>query len=287
MATPTLPSLNSEGVKTLNLFLRQIEKQLNADVLTLVGPIQAGVEHKMRSALEPMKERQKKLAIILQTAGGVVEVAERMVGVVRHFYPEVAFIIPDVALSAGTVFAMSGDEIMMDYHSCLGPIDPQVEREGKLVPALSYLIQYERLVEKSRQGTLTDAEFAMLSRFDLAELHLFEMARDLSISLLVKWLAAYKFKDWTVTETRKLPVSEDDRKARAEEIAKALMENSRWGSHGRGIPMKVLREELNLRIDDLGGRPELRDVTQRYFSLVVDFMVKNQFVHFAHSRVYV
>jgi hypothetical protein len=107
-----------------------------------------------------------------------------MVNVIRHFYDEVVFIVPDVALSAGTVFVMSGDEILMDYYSCLGPIDPQVERDGKLVPALSYLVQYDRLIDKATAGTLTNAEFAILNKHDLAELHQFEMARDLSISLL-------------------------------------------------------------------------------------------------------
>lgn len=37
---------------------------------------------------------------------------------------------------------------------------------------------------------------------DLAELHQFELARDLSITLLKQWLTTYKFKDWTRTETR-------------------------------------------------------------------------------------
>jgi ClpP class serine protease len=63
----------------------------------------------------------------------------------------VVFLVPDVALSAGTILAMSGDAIMMDYFACLGPIDPQVEREGKLVPVLSCLEPYDRWVVKSQQ----------------------------------------------------------------------------------------------------------------------------------------
>ena len=57
---------------------------------------------------------------------------------------------------------------------------------------------------------------------DLAEMHQFEMARDLSISLLKQWLATYKFKDWTTTETNQTTVAPSMRVARAEAIAVPL-----------------------------------------------------------------
>lgn len=279
-------NLNHEAETKLHSLLIEIEIELHADVLTLLGPIRDGVEHKVRNALEPLDPKRDKLAVVVHTNGGLVEVAERIVHIIRHYYQEVVFVVPDVAMSAGTVFVMSGDAIMMDYFSCLGPIDPQVVRDDKFVPALSYLVQYDRLIEKAKNGSLTDAEFAILSRFDLAELHQFEMARDLSISLLVKWLATYKFKDWTKTETRKREVTPDERERRAEEIAKLLMDNRRWGSHGRGIPMKTLRDELNLRIDDFGQNPKLSALIRLYYSLAVDYVTRNKFGHLAHSRCF-
>ena len=92
----------------------------------------------------------------------------------------------------------------MDYFSCLGPIDPQIEKEEKLVPALSYLNRFARLNEKSQSGELTTAEYALLSKLDLGELYQFEQARELSIELLIDW---YKFKDWEKTETQGTAVS--------------------------------------------------------------------------------
>jgi hypothetical protein len=90
------------------------------------------------------------------------------------------------------------------------------------------------------------------------------MARELSISLLRKWLATYKFKDWVVSKSRQRPVTQEDRERRAEKIANRLMENQRWGSHGRGIPMSVLRDELKLKIDDFGADRELSGLIRRY-----------------------
>ena len=83
--------------------------------------------------------------------------------------------MPDCAYSAGTIFCMSGDEIMMDYFSVLGPIDPQVQnKEGRFVPALGYLDKVSSLLEKAKNGTLTNVEFLILKDFDLAELRAYE-----------------------------------------------------------------------------------------------------------------
>jgi membrane-bound ClpP family serine protease len=207
-----------------------------------------------------------------------------MVNVIRHFYQEVVFVVPNLAMSAGTILAMSGDAIMMDYFACLGPIDPQVERDGKLVPALSYLLQWDRFVGKSQNGTLTDAEFLIMRGMDLAELHQFEMARDLSISLLKQWLATYKFKDWTTTETNQTKVTHAMRVARAEEIAVRLMKHDEWGSHGRAISMRVLQQELKLRIDDFGTDAVLASKLSSYFELLTDYMNRNKFENYVHSR---
>ena len=63
-------------------------------------------------------------------------------------------------------------------------------------------MQFDRLVEKSKTGDLTDAEMAfLLKRFDPGELYQYEQERELSIELLKEWLVKFKFKDWVVTET--------------------------------------------------------------------------------------
>jgi hypothetical protein len=189
-------------------------------------------------------------------------------------------------MSAGTVLVMSGDSIMMDYFACLGPIDPQIPKDDKLIPALSYLVQFNRLIEKSLAGTLSAAEFALLQKLDLAELHLFEEARELSVSLLKQWLTAYKFKHWNKTETRGLTVSDEEKAMRAQEIADNLSNNQRWHSHGRGIPLNVLREELKLKIDDFGADPELAILIRRYHALARDFMTLYSIPHFIHTRAF-
>ena len=214
------------------------------------------------------------LAIILYTPGGVVETVERMVQIIRNFYRKVIVIVPDSAMSAGTVFTLSADEIMMDYFSRLGPIDPQIWKEGRLIPALSYIKQYEKLNEKASKNELTTLEYAMSKQLDLGELYQFEQARELSKELLIKWLSEYKFKDWIKTETRQLDVTDEMKKERAEEIADILNNPERWHSHSRGINMLTVRKVLNLKIDDYSENLLLRDSIKRYFGLLYDYITR-------------
>jgi hypothetical protein len=263
--------------KQLDHFSGEIEKKLGADAMAIVGPLYAGLDDAVRDAIEKRRDKaplKTGLAIILDTVGGIIEVVERMVNTIRHHYAEVTMIIPGRAMSAGTVFAMAGDRIMMDYYSCLGPIDPQIERNGKLVPALSYLVQYDRLKERAAAGEITTAEMVLLQQLDLAELHSFEEARELSNTLLKEWLAKYKFKDWKETETRKVAVDDALREQRALEVAQKLMDHQKWHSHGRPIPMEVLRRELNLKIDDFGADADLSRNIRQYHEFLTEYMAK-------------
>jgi hypothetical protein len=208
------------------------------------------------------------------------------VDTIRHHYQEVDFFIPGTAMSAGTVLVMSGDAIHMDYYSRLGPIDPQVQRpNGGWVPASGYLVQYERLLQKDRDGTLTTTEAAiLLEKFDQAEMHLFEQARELTITLLKEWLAKYKFKNWLVTQTSRRQVTAQDRIDRAAAIAEALNDTQRWHSHNRGISMDVLTRELKLVIADFGQVPELSKRLRSYHKLLTDYMLRRSQLMVIHTR---
>jgi ClpP class serine protease len=251
------------------------------DVLAYIGPIYAGSDDAIRDAVEwrekRSSKRRPKLVVILETVGGFIEVVQRIADTFRHHYQHVEFVVPNHAMSAGTVLVMSGDAIWMDYYAVLGPIDPQIERElpdgsKRFVPALGYLHKYEELIAKAAAGTLTSAEMAyLINRFDPAELHQFEQARDLSKALLKEWLAKYKFKDWLETETTKTPVTAAMREKRAEEIAEMLNDTKLWHTHSRGISMAVLRRDLNLKVDDFGAKPGLNARIREYYKALSDY----------------
>ncbi len=150
-----------------------------------------------------------------------------------------------------------------------------------MVPALGYLEQYKRLIDKSAAGNLTTAELAyLINKFDPAELYMYEQARELSISLLKEWLVKYKFKNWRRTKTRKLKVTKAMRVKRAEEIGNLLNKIDKWNSHGRGIHMSILRRDLKLVIEDFGRNPKLNAGIKEYHQLLENyrFTVRQQYV---------
>ena len=273
--------------KQLNDHIAEIGGQLDGvDTMSIISPIMPGIDEMVRSAIEVKEAKKPGIAIILQTPGGVVEVVERIVDVIRSFYKDVTVIVPNQAMSAGTVFALSADRIMMDYFSRLGPIDPQIVRDDKLIPALAYLKQYEKLNNKAQQGDLTTAEYAMLRQLDIGELYQFEQARELSVELLIKWLSQYKFKDWETTETKGVKVTEEMKKARAKEIADRLNDPERWHSHGRGIDIFTLKKELGLKIDNYGKNEKLSKSIRAYFSLLTDYLSREKLRSFVHTEEY-
>ena len=253
-----------------------LEQAANADVITYLGPIYPPGDDIVKDVIEGLETRRRSLMMLLETGGGYITVAERVAGILRHHYRRIEFVVPTYAMSAGTVLVMAGDAIWMDYASTLGPIDPQVKnRADQWVPALGYLEQYERLVEKSAQGELTTAEFAyLIQNFDPAELYQYEQERDLSIALLEEWLAKYKFKSWKQTQTTGTTVTQKMRRERALEIARKLNDTNHWHSHNRGIPMAVLRRDLKLLIDDFGSDHALAGPVHDYFRLLQDYRAK-------------
>ena len=266
--------------------LEAIEIAAKADVLTYVGPISPPADDQIKDAIEALERRRRSLWVFLETSGGYITVAERIARIFRHHYRVVEFVVSTYAMSAGTVLVMSGDAIHMDYASTLGPIDPQVQnRAGQWVPALGYLEQYGRLVEKSANGTLTTAELTyFVQNFDSAELYRYEQERELSIALLEEWLVDYKFKNWRGTGLREERVTKAMRMVRAREIAEKLTNTEMWHSHGRGIPMAMLQRELNLLIDDFGQDAALAQPIHDYFRLLQDYAMRRGHEILIHTR---
>lgn len=274
----------------LNNSLSELELQLNSDVITYYGPIVDGNENTFLDIVEELAtdvNKKDQLAIVLTTTGGSAMAVERYVNIIRKHYNRVLFIVPDYAYSAGTIFCMSGDEIWMDYFSVLGPIDPQVKnKEGNFVPALGYLDKVNELIEKAKTNTLSNAEFLILKDFDLAELRGYEQAKELTISLLEKWLVKYKFKNWNIHETQVTPVTFADKIGRAKEIADALGDNKKWKSHGRPINIEAL-EELKLKINDYSGENEVRGKIRGYYNLLRNYLSTYNIPIFIHTRKFI
>lgn len=271
--------------------LTKLEHKLDADVFTYYGEIVNGVERNVKDIIEALAKdpnKHRSIYVFLTTPGGSLPPVQRMVDILRHFYKEVNFIVPDYAYSAGTIWCMSGDNIYMNYYSSLGPIDPQVQsRDGKLVAALGYLDKINELLEKARNNELTQAEFLILKDFDLAELRSYEQAKELAVDMLKKWLTKYKFKNWTIHSSDGTPVTIEEKEKKALEIANKLSDNNLWKSHGRPIGIQVLREELKLEIIDFEDDTELNEIICEYYDGLTEYINSHHFSFFFQTRLFI
>lgn len=267
---------------------KELEAVLETDVICYFGQIHPQYSRIFRNFIEEVKSKSTlktdEISIILRTPGGSAETAEKFVTVIRQHYQTVNFIVPDVAMSAGTILCMSGDRIYMDYSSSLGPIDPQVMApDGSgYVAALGYL---DKVQEITAKGNLMPADVIFLRSLDLAKLALYEQAKTLSISLLKSWLVQYKFKDWNVHRTNNpgTPVTPAEKAQRAEEIATALSDHKKWHSHGRALSIDKLKE-LRLEIEDYSGNDTLRKAIREYNDLLSAYTDRMGHPFYLHSH---
>jgi ClpP class serine protease len=81
-------------------------------------------ESVLRAIRETPEERE--IEIILHTPGGLVLAAQQIAAALARHQGKVTAVVPHYAMSGGTLIAMAADEILIDPHSALGPVDPQL-----------------------------------------------------------------------------------------------------------------------------------------------------------------
>ncbi len=73
-----------------------------------------------------MTPKDKPIDLILHTPGGLVLAASQIAKALKDHPAKTTVIVPHYAMSGGTLIALAADEIIMDPHAVLGPVDPQL-----------------------------------------------------------------------------------------------------------------------------------------------------------------
>ncbi len=68
------------------------------------------------------------IEIILHTPGGMVVAARQIASALADHDGRVTAVVPHYAMSGGTLIALAADEVVLDAHAALGPVDPQLGR---------------------------------------------------------------------------------------------------------------------------------------------------------------
>ena len=212
--------------------------------------------------------KQKDLDFYIETPGGNAMVAEEIVRFLRDTFENVNFVISGEAKSAGTILVLSGDEIFMTKSGSLGPIDAQIKIGRSIVSAFDYMEWFNETRNKAEKvGKLNPLDATMVAQISPGELNSVYHALKFAEDLVEEWLPKFKFKNWKVTETRNLPVTEEIKKRRAKEIAQELTNHAKWRSHGRSLKINDL-ELIGLKINKIDDNPVLADIVYRIQSVI-------------------
>src|SRR3954470_4731077 len=119
--------------------LASIAKERDATVITLIHrqetlsllgiPLARYIDiDDSQSVLRAIRKTRpgRAIVIILHTPGGLVLAASQIAQALRDHDGKVTAVVPHYAMSGGTLIALGADEIELDDHAALGPIDPQL-----------------------------------------------------------------------------------------------------------------------------------------------------------------
>lgn len=73
-----------------------------------------------------LTDDERPIDLVLHTPGGLVLASLQIARAIKAHKGKVTIIVPHYAMSGGTLIALAGDEILMDCHAVLGPVDPQL-----------------------------------------------------------------------------------------------------------------------------------------------------------------
>ena len=205
--------------------------------------------------------------VYLETPGGSGETAEEVARFLHNKFREVNFVIVGEAKSAGTILALSGDNIYMSETGSLGPIDAQVRIGRGTVSAYDYKAWIEEKREEAlKNGRLNAFDAIVVAQISPGEINGVINSLEFAKDLVTGWLEKYKFKNWTVTETRGVQVTQEMKKNRAKEVSERLCDHMYWRSHGRSLKIEDLKEEL--KIEKVDENPQLAEVLYRVKTVI-------------------
>lgn len=201
------------------------------------------------------------LDVVLHSSGGMAEAAESLVVHLRNKFDPIRFIIPNIAKSAATMLALSGNALLLDRNAELGPIDPQffISRgDGSTVVAPAQAIKDQFAMANlrlSKNPKDLPVWLPILQQYGPALLVQVDNAMDLSKTLVTKWLMAFMFAGDPEADTK------------AKSVADYFSEHNRFLTHSRRIGLREINEnKIPLNIVDLEEEPALHRLVLRLYA---------------------
>ncbi|MCF6332073.1 MAG: ATP-dependent Clp protease proteolytic subunit [Draconibacterium sp.] len=187
-------------------------------------------------------DKSKGLDIILHTPGGQISATEALVNYIKSIFGKnVRVLVPQIAMSAGTMIPFSGKEIVMGKHSSLGPIDPQVGN----MPAEAVIGEFEQ----AKRDILANPKAAGYWQFILQKYHSTFLTSCSQAIELSKILA----KEWLLGNMC------DGDESKCDTILELFSSHKETKMHARHIGIDRCKES-GLKITNIEGDQKFQDL---------------------------
>ena len=245
--------------RTLNEYMMKLSQKTNRNVIVYFSAWQQKPnilancsidDYNRNSFINSLKglDKNKGLDLILHTPGGDLAATKSIVEYLLAFFNnDIRVIVPHTAMSAGTMMACAGKEIIMGLHSTLGPIDPQLSG----VPANEYL----KLFEQGKKALSENRDVIywrdVLSKYPPTFFGQCQNAISLSEKYVSNWLKNNMLNDMEEKESK--------------DTAKFLANYNYHLNHNTRLHIKELQENTSLVIKKLEDDDELQDIVLSIF----------------------
>ena len=191
-------------------------------------------------------DRNLGLDLVLHTQGGDGAATESLVDYLRSMFgTNIRAIVPQLAMSAGTMIACACEKIVMGKPSSLGPIDPQLNG----IPAHGVVEEFQRAQsEVSKDATQVPIWQVIISKYTPAFVGECEKAIAWSSEMTSEWLRTGMFQSQ----------GEDQSKATITRIVDELGDHAITKSHARHLSLERCKE-IGLEIETLEESQEMQD----------------------------
>lgn len=189
-------------------------------------------------------DRSIGLDLVLHTPGGGIAATESLVQYLKQMFGnDIRAIVPQIAMSAGTMLSLSCKSIVLGKQSSLGPIDPQIQG----IPADVVVTEFARAYDEIKLDiTRAHVWGPVLNRYTPSFLTQCEYAVDWSKRFVKDALVGNMFSVY------------ENAADRAEEVVTSLSSAAVNKAHNKHIHIDKIKE-LGITVEALESDQELQD----------------------------
>jgi hypothetical protein len=190
-------------------------------------------------------DRSKGLDLLLHTPGGSAAATESIVDYLRQMFgTNIRAIVPQLAMSAGTMIACATQSILMGKQSSLGPIDPQL---GPGVPAHGVVEEFQRAYKEIKADQAKIALWQpIIAKYHPTLVGECEKAIQWSTEMVKEWLVSGMLS------------GEANKDTLADKIIADLGDHALTKSHGRHLSAQKCKD-IGLKVEMLEDDNGLQD----------------------------